>query len=51
MKYIPFYINKFNDDNDIYKFFNFDKHEIDLIEKTCKKIIRGAQFFKEYIGG
>lgn len=51
MKYIPFYINKFNDDTDIYKFFNFDKHEIELIEKTCKKLIRGAQFFKEYIGG
>jgi hypothetical protein len=49
-KFIPFFTEKFETDNDIYVYFDLNDKEIELIEKTAKNLTRESQFFKRYNG-
>lgn len=48
-EYMPFYTDKFIDDNTIYKYFNFNKKEIETIEHLVNKIDHTSEWYKQYL--
>ena len=51
IQYVPWLVDKKYTDEEIYKLFNFNKEEIELIEDTLKRFERHSPWFKRYMTG